>query len=175
MATIARCTWPGSWPLRPTTAHAVRTTRSWSHRCRLGLKELTAPLAEFVRFFQLDRIPGAGRGSSERTAAPRAGARAGCAHRPPAAGRVRRVPAPVGRGRAAAGAEIQSALAGVGRAACQTPGSPTRRTWAELRETAERLRQAEECRQQAEAEARRIKDLQDFAPAPRRPGAMPKR
>jgi predicted nucleic acid-binding protein len=39
-----------------------------------------------------------------------------------------------------------------------------RRTWAELRETAGRLRQEEERRQQAEAEARRIKDLQDFAP-----------
>jgi predicted DNA-binding protein len=39
-----------------------------------------------------------------------------------------------------------------------------RRTWAELRATAERLRQGEERRQQAEAEAKRIKDLQDFAP-----------
>jgi len=39
-----------------------------------------------------------------------------------------------------------------------------RRTWAELRETADRLRQAEDRRQKAEAEARRIKDLQDFAP-----------
>ena len=33
-ATIARCTWPGCWPPRPTTAHAVRTTRSWSFRSR---------------------------------------------------------------------------------------------------------------------------------------------
>jgi hypothetical protein len=39
----------------------------------------------------------------------------------------------------------------------------SRRTWVELRETAERLRQAAERRQQAEAEARRIKDLQEFA------------
>jgi acyl-CoA synthetase (NDP forming) len=39
-----------------------------------------------------------------------------------------------------------------------------RRTWAALCETADRLRQAEDRRQKAEAEARRIKDLQDFAP-----------
>jgi hypothetical protein len=38
-----------------------------------------------------------------------------------------------------------------------------RRTWAELRETAEQLRQAEVRRQQAATEAQRIKDLQDFA------------
>jgi len=36
LATIARSSWPGCWPLRPTTAHAVRTTRSWSRRSRQG-------------------------------------------------------------------------------------------------------------------------------------------
>ena len=39
-----------------------------------------------------------------------------------------------------------------------------RRTWGELRETAERLRREDEQRLLAEAEARRIKDLQDSAP-----------
>ena len=44
------------------------------------------------------------------------------------------------------------------------PAAAARRTWAELCETAEQLRQAAEHRQQAAAEARRIRDLQDFTP-----------
>ncbi len=88
-----------------------------------GLKELSAPLAEFVRFFQLDPflVQAAAETSELLRAEPTLALDA--LDRPPAAGRVRRLPAPVGRRRAAAGAQAQPPLAGVGRATDQTRSS----------------------------------------------------
>jgi len=129
-----------------------------------GLKELSAPLAEFVRFFQLDPflVQAAAETSEPLRAEPTLALDALIARLPRAEcdAFLRRL------------AESEPLLAlKLNRRLQELAGPParpqtaaTRRTWAGLRETAEWLRQAEARRQQAEAETRRIKDLQDFAP-----------
>lgn len=129
-----------------------------------GLKELSAPLAEFVRFFQLDPF------------LVQAGAQASDPLRPAPAPALDALVARMSRAecdaflrRLAAGEPLLALK--LNRRLQELAGPPVRsqpvaarRTWAELSEIADRLRQAEDRRQKAEAEARRIKDLQDFAP-----------
>lgn len=129
-----------------------------------GLKELSAPLAEFVRFFQLDPF------------LVQAAAQASEALRPAPAPALEALIARMSRAecdaflRRLAAREPLLALK-LNRRLQELAGPPVRsqpvaarRTWAKLSETADRLRQAEEHRQKTETEARRIKDLQDFAP-----------
>ena len=129
-----------------------------------GLKELSAPLAEFVRFFQLDPflVQAAAQASEPLRPAPAPALDALIARLPRAEcdAFLRRL----AEGEPLLALKFNRRLQELAGPPARPQAAATRRTWAELRETAERLRQAEERRQQAEAEARRIKDLQDFAP-----------
>ena len=169
LATIACSISPGCWPPRPTTL-----TEELEPPVPPGLKELSAPLAEFVRFFQLDAflVQAAAQASEPLRPAPAPALDALIARLPRAEcdAFLRRL----AEGEPLLALKLNRRLQELAGPPARPQAAATRRTWAELRETAERLRQAEERRQQAEAEARRIKDLQDFAPAPRRPGAMRK-
>jgi len=129
-----------------------------------GLKELSAPLAEFVRFFQLDPflVQAAAEASEPLSPAPAPAVDALIARLPRAEcdAFLRRLVA----GEPLLGLKLKRRLQELAGPPVGPQPAVTRRTWAALRETAERLRQAEDRRQKAEAEARRIKDLQDFAP-----------
>jgi len=129
-----------------------------------GLKELSAPLAEFVRFFQLDAflVQAAAQASEPFRPAPVPALEALIA-------RLSRAECDAFLCRLAEGEPLLALkfnrrLQELAGPPARPQAAATRRTWAELRETAERLRQAEAHRQQAEAEAKRVKDLQDFAP-----------
>jgi hypothetical protein len=128
------------------------------------LKDLSAPLAEFVHFFQLDPflVQAAAQASEALRPAPAPALDA-------LIGRLPRAECDAFLRRLAAGEPLLALK--LNRRLQELAGPPVRsqpvaarRTWAELRETADRLRQTEERRQKAEAEARRINDLQDFAP-----------
>lgn len=129
-----------------------------------GLQQLSAPLAEFVRFFQLDSflVQAAGQASeSFRPAAPLAlDALIARLPRAECDAFLRRL----AEGESLLSLKLNRRLQELAEPNARPQAATVRRTWAELRATAERLRQGEERRQQAEAEARRIKDLQDFAP-----------
>lgn len=129
-----------------------------------GLKELSAPLTEFMHFFELDPflVQAAAQVSEPLRPAPSLALDALIARLPRAEcdAFLRRLAA----GEPLLALKLNRRLRELaGPPARPQPAAP-RRTWAELRETAERLRQADARRQQAEAEARRIKDLHDFAP-----------
>lgn len=129
-----------------------------------GLKELSAPLAEFVRFFQLDPflVQAAAQASQPLRPAPVPALDALSARLPRAEcdAFLRRL----AEGEPLLALKFNRRLQELAGPPARPQAAATRRTWAELRETAERLRQAEARRQQAEAEAKRVKDLQDFAP-----------
>ncbi len=129
-----------------------------------GLQELSAPLAEFVRFFQLDPflVLAAAQASEPLRPAPALALDAAIA-------RLSRAECDAFLRRLAKGEPLLSlkfnrhlqVLAG---AVAKPHAAAARRTWGEIQETAEALRQTEARRQQAAAEAQRIKDLQEFAP-----------
>ena len=129
-----------------------------------GLKELSAPLAEFVSFFQLDPflVQAAGQASEPLRPEPALALDALIARLPRAEcdAFLRRL----AEGEPLLALKFNRRLQELAGPPAQSQPTAVRRTWAELRETAERLRQAEERRQQAAAEAKRIRDLQDFAP-----------
>ena len=129
-----------------------------------GLNELTAPLAEFVRFFRLDSflVQAAAQASEPLRLAsvPALDALIGRLPRAECDAFLRRLAA----GEPLLALKLNRRLQELAGSPARPQPAAVRRTWAELRETAERLRQAEDRRQKAEAEARRIKDLQDFAP-----------
>jgi len=129
-----------------------------------GLKELSAPLAEFVRFFQLDPflVQAAAQASEALRPAPAPALDALIARLPRTEcdAFLRRLAA----GEPLLALKLNRRLQELAGPPARSQPTAVRRTWAELRETADRLRQVEARRQQAEAEARRIKDLQDFAP-----------
>ncbi len=129
-----------------------------------GLQELSAPLAEFVHFFQLDPflVQAAAQASEPLCPTPAPALDALIARLPRAEcdAFLRRLAA----GEPLLALKFNRRLQELAGPPARPQAAAPRRTWAELRETAERLRQAEERRQKAEAEARRIKDLQDFAP-----------
>jgi hypothetical protein len=129
-----------------------------------GLKELSAPLAEFVRFFQLDPflVQAAAQASEALRPAPAPALDALIARLP-------RAECDAFLHRLAAGEpllalKLNRRLQELAGPPARSQPTAARRTWAESRETADRLRQQAESRQQAEAEAKRVKDLQDFAP-----------
>jgi hypothetical protein len=129
------------------------------------LKDLSAPLAEFVRFFQLDPflVQAAAQASEPLRPAPAPALDALIARLTPQAecdAILRRLAA----GEPLLALKFNRRLQELAGLPVRPQAAATRRTWAELRATADRLRQAENRRQKAEAEARRIKDLQDFAP-----------
>lgn len=129
-----------------------------------GLGELSAPLAEFVRFFQLDSflVQAAAQASEPLRAAPMPALEALIARLPRAEcdAFLRRL----AEGEPLLALKLNRRLQELAGPPARPQAAAPRRTWAELRETAEQLRQAEARRQKAEAEARRFKDLQDFAP-----------
>jgi hypothetical protein len=129
-----------------------------------GLGELSAPLAEFVRFFQLDAflMQAAGQASEPLRPAPAPAVEALIARLPRAEcdAFLRRL----AEGEPLLALKFNRRLQELAGPSVRPQAAAPRRTWAELRETTERLRQAEARRQQADAEAKRIKDLQDFAP-----------
>lgn len=129
-----------------------------------GLKGLSAPLAEFVRFFQLEPflVQAAAQASEALRPAPTLALDALIARLPRAEcdAFLRRL----AEGEPLLALKFNRRLQGLAGPPGKSQPTATRRTWAELRATAERLRQAEARRQKAEAEAKRIKDLQDFAP-----------
>jgi len=129
-----------------------------------GLGELSAPLAEFVRFFQFDPflVQAAAQASQPLRPAPAPALDALIARLPRAEcdAFLHRLAA----GEPLLGLKLNRRLQELAGPPARPHAASTRRTWAELRETAEQLRQAAERRQQAEAEARRIRDLRDFAP-----------
>ncbi len=129
-----------------------------------GLKELSAPLAEFVRFFQLDPfLMQAAAQASEPLRPPPAPALDALIARLPRAecdAFLRRL----AEGEPLLALKFNRRLQELAGPPVRSQPTAARRTWAELRATAKRLRQAEDRRQKAEAEARRIKELQDFAP-----------
>jgi hypothetical protein len=129
-----------------------------------GLKELSAPLAEFVRFFQLDPflVQAAAQVSEPLRPAPALALDAAIA-------RLSRAECDAFLRRLAGGEPLLSLkfnrhLQELAGPAAKPHAAAARRTWGELRETAEALRQAETRQQQATAEAKRIEDLQEFAP-----------
>ena len=129
-----------------------------------GLGELSAPLAEFVRFFQLDPfLVQAATQASEPlrpASAPALDALIARLSRAECDAFLRRL----AEGEPLLSLKLNRRLQELAGPPVRPQAAAVRRTWAELRETAEGLRQAEKRRQKAEAEARRIKDLQDFAP-----------
>ena len=129
-----------------------------------GLKELTAPLAEFVRFFQLDAflVQAAAQASEPLRPAPAPALEALIARlsRSDCDAFLRRL----AEGEPLLALKFNRRLQELAGPPARPQTAAARRTWGKLRETAERLRQAEERRQQAAAEAKRIRDLQDFAP-----------
>ncbi len=129
-----------------------------------GLKELSAPLAEFGHFFQLDPflVQAAALTSEPLRSTPALALDELIA-------RLSRTECDAFLRRLAAGEPLLTPK--FNRRLQELAGPPVRpqpgaarRTWAELRQTAERLRQAEGRRQKAEAEALRIKELQELAP-----------
>jgi hypothetical protein len=128
-----------------------------------GLAELSAPLAEFVRFFQLDAflVQAAVQASEPLRPAPA----------PALEALIARLPRSecdaflhrLAEGEPLLALKFNRRLQELAGPPVRPQAAAARRAWAELRETTERLRQAEARRQQADAEARRIKDLQDFA------------
>ena len=129
-----------------------------------GLKALSAPLAEFVSFFQLDAflVQAAAQASEPLRATPAPALDALIARLPRAEcdAFLRRLAA----GEPLLSLKLNRRLQELAGPSARPQAAATRRTWANVRETADQLRQAEDRRQKAEAEARRIKDLQDFAP-----------
>ncbi len=129
-----------------------------------GLKALSAPLAEFISFFQLDPfLVQAAAGASESlrpTSAPALEALIARLPRAECDAFLRRL----AEGEPLLALKLNRRLQELAGPPVKSQPAAARRTWAELRASAERLRQAEGRRQKAEAEARRIKDLQDFAP-----------
>jgi len=129
-----------------------------------GLKELSAPLAEFVRFFQLDPtlVQAAAQASESLRPASALELDALIARLPRAEcdAFLRRL----AEGEPLLALKFNRCLQEFAGPPARPQAAAARRTWAKLRETAEQMRQAEERRQQAAAEAGRIKDLQDFAP-----------
>jgi hypothetical protein len=129
-----------------------------------GLQELSAPLAEYVRFFQLDPflVQAAAQASEPlRPATPIAlDELIARLSRPECDAFLRRL----AEGEPLLSLKLNRRLQELAGLPTRPRAAEARRTWSKLRETAEQLRQEEERRQQAEAEARRIKDLQDFAP-----------
>jgi hypothetical protein len=129
-----------------------------------GLKELSAPLAEFARFFQLDPflVQAAALVSEPLRPAPvpALDALIGRLPRAECDAFLRRL----AEGEPLLGLKLNRRLQELAGPPARPQAAAVRRTWAELRATAEGLRQAEARRQQTEAEARRIKELQDFAP-----------
>jgi len=128
-----------------------------------GLKELSAPLAEFVRFFQLDAflVQAAAQASEPLRPAPAPALDALIARLPRAEcdAFLRRL----AEGEPLLALKFNRRLQELAGPPAKPSTTEKRRTWAELRDTAERLRHDEERRQRVEAEARRIKALQDFA------------
>ena len=128
-----------------------------------GLKELSAPLAEFVRFFQLDSflVQAVAQASGALRLEPALNLDALIVRlsRPECDAFLRRL----AEGEPLLALKFNRRLQELAGSPARPQAAEARRTWGELRETAERLRQEEERRRQAEAEARRIKDLQDFA------------
>jgi hypothetical protein len=129
-----------------------------------GLKALSAPLAEFLSFFQLDAflVQAAAQASEPLRATPAPALDALIARLPRAEcdAFLRRLAA----GEPLLSLKLNRRLQELAGPSARPQAAATRRTWANVRETADQLRQAEDRRQKAEAEARRIKDLQDFAP-----------
>jgi hypothetical protein len=128
-----------------------------------GLKSLSAPLAEFVDFFQIDPFLVEAAASVSEPLRPELAFALDAA-----IARLARAECDAFLRRLAAGEPLLSLkLNRRLKEIAETPAPPqqvaTRRTWAELEEMAEALGQAELQRQQAAADARRIKDLQDFA------------
>ena len=129
-----------------------------------GLKELSAPLAEFVRFFQLDAflVQAAAQASEPLRPAPA----------PALEALIARLPRSecdaflhrLAEGEPLLALKLNRRLQELAGPLARPQAAAVQRTWAELREIAAQLRQAEARHQHADAEARRIKDLQDFAP-----------
>ncbi len=129
-----------------------------------GLQELSAPLAEFVRFFQLDPflVQAAAQASEPLRPAPMPALDVLIARLPRVEcdAFLRRLV----EGEPMLAVKLKRRLQELAGPPARPQSTVARRTWAELRETADRLRQEEARRRKAEAEARRIKELQDFAP-----------
>jgi len=129
-----------------------------------GLKELTTPLAEFVRFFQLDvfLVQAAAQASQPLRPAPMPALDALIARLPRAEcdAFLRRL----AEGEPLLALKFNRRLQELAGPPARLQAAAARRMWAKLRETAEQMRQAEERRQQAAAEASRLRDLQDFTP-----------
>ncbi len=128
-----------------------------------GLQTLTGPLAEFCRFFQLDPflVQTAAQASEPLRAAPAIALDAAIALLPRAEcdDFLQRL----AEGEPLLSLKLNRRLQELAGAPDKSATSPPRRRWCDLRETAETMRQAEAQRQSVEAEARRIRDLQDFA------------
>lgn len=128
-----------------------------------GLGQLSPPLASFVELFDLDEylLQAAAEASPQRQQAPAIPPEEAIARLSPAerdAFLVR-----LARGEAHLSLVLNrrlQELAGVSRPAASVP----RRTWGELRTTADRLQGEAKRRTAAAAEARRIAELQAFAP-----------
>ncbi|MCX6031821.1 MAG: hypothetical protein NT169_21280 [Chloroflexi bacterium] len=129
-----------------------------------GLQELSAPLAEFIRFFQIDSflVQAAAQVSEPLRPAPLISLDQLIARLPRAECEVflRRL----AEGEPLLSLKFNRRLQELAGPPARPQAVAARHTWAELRETAEQLRQAEVRRQQAATEAQRSKDLQDFAP-----------
>ncbi len=129
-----------------------------------GLQELSAPLTEFVRFFQLDPflVQAAAQASEPLHAALAPALDALIARLPRAEcdAFLRRL----AEGEPLLALKLKRRLQELAGPSARPQAAAARRTWPELCATADRLRQEEERRRKAEAEARWIKELQDFAP-----------
>lgn len=128
-----------------------------------GLKELSTPLAEFVRFFQLDPflVQASAHASEPLHPAPALALDALIARltRSECDDFLRRLT----EGEPLLALKLNRRLQELAGPPARSQPMKARRAWAELRETAEQLRQAEEHRKEAEAEARRMQELQELA------------
>lgn len=129
-----------------------------------GLKGLSAPPAEFVSFFQLDSVlvQAAAEASETLRPAPALALDTLIARLPRAEcdAFLRRL----AEGEPQLALKFSRRLQELAGPSARPRAAAPHRTWAEVRDSAERLRQAQERRQQAEVEAKRIRDLQEFAP-----------
>jgi hypothetical protein len=128
-----------------------------------GLAELSAPLTEFVRFFQLDSflVLAAAQASEPLRPAPALTLAALIPLLPRAEcdDFLRRLV----EGEPLLSLKLNRRLQELAGPPAGAQAVTTRRTWGELYTVAEQLRHGAVRRQQAEAEAQRVKDLQDFA------------
>ncbi len=129
-----------------------------------GLSEITAPLAEFVLFFQLDPFLVQAAATASETLNPEPGIDLEAAIAGLARTECNTFLQRLAEGESHLSLKLNRRLRELAGPRTEPKVTRARRTWAELREKAVQLRQEDEERRRTEAEASRIRELQALAP-----------